>query len=174
MSEVGGTALPALAALLAAAAAGGSAPSLAAAQPAAAATAFLGWGLGRASRLSRSRPHASASVAMLLVFTAAATLLPISHIMPTLQDYPRASEMVLGLNPFVALASAGGYDIVRSPLLYNSLSLSEHQFQYPRWYLSPLILAAIGLVMGTLPIGADRERSVSVATLLRTKSGGPS
>ncbi len=141
-------ALPPLLYLPAAGIAGCDPLVLASAQPAVAGTAVLAWGIARmAARLSR-RQDSAAAVAVLLAFVFGTSLLPASHILPLLPSFMLPGELLLASNPFVAVSSAAGYDLVRAGPLYEGLALSAYRFRYPSPFLATALLIALGLAMG--------------------------
>ena len=143
-------ALPAVVCILLTIVFGVDVPSLLGSQSAAMGTAVLGWGAGRAARGICGRAGSVSAVALLLVAAVGIGLLPVSHIAPLLEASPSVGETMLAANPFIAVTSAGGYDLIRSRALYDSLTLSSYRFIYPDPLLPPLVLSTIGLVLAYL------------------------
>ncbi len=141
-------ALPALVSVPALAALTGAVAPLAAAQLPAAATALLGLGAGRAARDLGGRSPAAAGLALLLVTAFGLGLLAVSHLAGVLAPWPRAGELLLSLDPFVAVTAAAGFDLVRTHALYDALTLSGHRFVYPTPLGSSLVLVLAGLALG--------------------------
>jgi len=129
---------------------GGGLKILAASQSAAAAAWILGWGCGRAARETCGRGGPATAMASLAVAALGAGLLPLSHLSGPLGSWPRAGEILLAADPYVAVTHGAGYDLIRSPALYEELSISGHRFQYPGPILAPLVLAGLGLLLSRL------------------------
>jgi hypothetical protein len=137
-------------------------------QAAAGATAVLGLGTGQMARGVCGRAGPAAALAMILVAAEGLSLLPISHTAPLLTSWPVVSEILLSANPFIAVTHGGGYDLIRSSVLYRELSLAGYQFRYPGALLPPLILTALGLALGGL--GKWTEHPVRGATIANRSS----
>jgi hypothetical protein len=120
------------------------------AQPAAGATAVLGWGIGRAARRFGGLAGPATASAMLGAALVGAMLVPVSHLSPSLTEWPRLTAVLLALNPFVAVSASGGFDLVRSDALYEALTISGYRFRYPGPWMSTALPAALGLVLGRL------------------------
>ena len=94
------------------------------------------------------RAGAAIALALLLAAVVAAGLLPVSHAAPVLDSRPEAAALLLAFNPFVAVTSAAGFDLVRAESLYDALRLSGYRFRYPGRVAPPLLLAGLGLILG--------------------------
>jgi hypothetical protein len=130
----------------------------AAAQPAQCGGAICAWGLGRLARDRIRSPAQATATAWLLCGLLAGGLLPMSHLAPWLAASGAAGSAILALNPFVAVAHAAGFDLLRSEALYGVLTLSDYAFRYPHPLLPPTLLAAVGLTCGLLRVRPSARR----------------
>lgn len=136
---------------------GAHGPSVLTAQPASVATALLGFGLGRAARDASAKRGPASATAYASAAVLVASLLALSHAAPRLESHERLTEVLLAMNPVVAVAAGGGYDLIRCEALYNALSLSGYRFRYPAPWLAPALLGGAGLALTFLRIRSRRS-----------------
>jgi hypothetical protein len=123
---------------------------LLACQSACAASVILGWGVGTLSRRFCGTAGMGTALGLCLVTALVVSILPVSHAAASLSARSGASEILLALNPVVAITHGAGYDLLRSEALYDVLSISQYRFQYPREDLPVVLLAGLGLTFGIL------------------------
>ena len=133
--------------------------SLLVAQPAVLSTALLAWGIGRAARDGCRRNGAATAVTFSLLAASVAGLLALSHVAPALAERPQLAALLISLDPIVAVTSAAGFDLVRSPALYDVLSLSGYRFHYADPVWPPVLLGTLGLILGCARLRLPRERT---------------
>ncbi len=128
-----------------------------------AATLVVAGRIAMAQILVAQLPIVSATIALALVgrwcrrlfdnvLDAAATALAVTMLLAIglLAAGPLAAALptgllnvLLGLNPFVAAASAAGVDLLRSEPFYRLSPIAHRQFAYPEWWFSLTLFAAV-------------------------------
>lgn len=121
--------------------------SIVSALPGAAAVLVAGIGIGRLS-ISACRRYLPATVlAFVITIASAANLLLVSHTSMHLSSWPWTSRVLLSLNPFIITTNCAGYDLIRSEVLYDAMTISGSRFQYPGSIMGPGIMAIAGLAL---------------------------
>jgi hypothetical protein len=128
----------------------------AAAQPAALAAAVLSWGIGVFFGTCNRRVGLATILALASLASLTIGLSWVSDVAPLLARRPSLAAWLLALNPFVAVASSGGFDLVRSEGLYAVLALPGYRFEYPSPWQCVITPAVLGIVLSG---GIARVRS---------------
>lgn len=77
--------------------------------------------------------HDAAGATYLTLFAAAASVVLASPLVLATSQATGMINAVLAVNPFVGVASATGFDLLRTDVLYRNLPYGQRLFEYPAW-----------------------------------------